>query len=80
MATVREALATGVARSTLTLTDLDLPVSDQTTLARRKRTVSLDMQAPGRTAPLDVVHDGTGLTFSGPDDLARRKHGEQRGQ
>ncbi|MEM1432262.1 MAG: transposase [Pseudomonadota bacterium] len=78
MATVRETLANGFARSILALMDLDLPVPDHTTLARRRRTVSLDMHAPGRTGPIDLVLDSTGLKFFGPGEWARAKHGEKR--
>lgn len=42
--------AEGFARSILTLMDLDLPVPDQKILARRRRTVCFDMQAPARTS------------------------------
>ena len=66
MATVRETLANGVARSIFALMDLALPVPDHTTLARRRRTVSIDVHAPGRKAPVDLVLDSTGLKFYGP--------------
>ncbi|MEM9148448.1 MAG: transposase [Pseudomonadota bacterium] len=60
--------AEGLARSILTLMDLDLPVPDHTTLARRRRTVALDMRTPGRTAPVDLVLDSSGLKFFGPGE------------
>ncbi|MEM7778617.1 MAG: IS5 family transposase [Pseudomonadota bacterium] len=70
--------AEGFARSILTLVNLDLPVPDHTTLARRRRTVTLDMHAPGRTAPVDLMLDSTGLKFFGPGEWARLKHDEKR--
>ncbi|MEM1264776.1 MAG: IS5 family transposase, partial [Pseudomonadota bacterium] len=70
--------AEGFARSILAFMDLDLPVPDHTTLARRRHTVCLDMHAPGRTAPVDLVLDSTGLKFFGPGEWARAKRGEKR--
>ncbi|MEM1264563.1 MAG: transposase [Pseudomonadota bacterium] len=75
---VGEALAIGIARSILALMELDLPVPDHTTLVRRWWTVALDMHAPGRTAPVDLVLDSTGLKFFGPGEWARAKHGKKR--
>ena len=56
----------------------DLPVPDHTTLVRRRRSVEVDMHAPGRKAPVDLVLDSTGLKFYGPGEWSRRKHGEKR--
>jgi len=56
----------------------DLPVPDHTTLARRRRTVEVDMHAPGRKAPVDLVLDSTGLKFYGPGEWSRQKYGEKR--
>jgi hypothetical protein len=52
-------------RSLVELMGLTLPVPDHTTLARRRRTVLIEMNAPGRKAPVDPVLDSTGLTFHG---------------
>ncbi|MEM8575955.1 MAG: IS5 family transposase [Pseudomonadota bacterium] len=70
--------AEGFVRSVFALMDLALPVPDHTTLARRRRTVSIDMHASGRKAPVDLVLDSTGLKFYGPGEWARKKHGERR--
>jgi hypothetical protein len=70
--------AEGFVRSLLELMGLILPVPDHTTLARRRRTVPIDMNAPGRQAPVDLVLDSTGLTFHGPGEWGRHKHGEKR--
>src|SRR5689334_1680275 len=40
--------AEGFVRSLMVLMGLALPVPDHTTLARRRRTVAVDMHAPGR--------------------------------
>ena len=45
----------GFVRSLMELMGWDLPVPDHTTLARRRRTVEVDMHAPGRKAPVDLV-------------------------
>ena len=68
----------GFVRSLMELMGHDLPVPDHTTLARRRRTVAVDMRAPGRQAPVDLVLDSTGLKFYGPGEWARQKHGETR--
>ena len=65
-------------RSLMDLMGQNLPVPDHTTLARRRRTVAVDMHAPGRKAPVDLVLDSTGLKFYGPGEWARQKHGEKR--
>ena len=56
----------GFVRSLMELTGHNLPVPDHTTLARRRRAVVVDMHAPGRKAPVDLVLDSTGLKFYGP--------------
>ena len=70
--------AEGFVRSLLELMGLALPVPDHTTLARRRRTVPIEMNAPGRKAPVDPVPDSTGLTFHGPGEWDRLKHGGKR--
>jgi Transposase DDE domain len=70
--------AEGFVRSLLELMGLILPVPDHTTLARRRRTVPIEMNAPGRKAPVDLVLDSTGLTFYGAGEWDRLKHGEKR--
>jgi hypothetical protein len=70
--------AEGFVRGLLALMGLSLPVPDHTTLARRRRTVPVEMNAPGRKAPVDLVLDSTGLAFHGPGEWDRLKHGEKR--
>jgi hypothetical protein len=70
--------AEGFVRSLMALMGFALPVPDHTTLARRRRTVPIEMNAPGRKAPVDLVLDSTGLTFHGPGEWDRLKHGERR--
>ena len=68
----------GFVRGLLAMMGLNLLVPDHTTLARRRRTVPIDMNAPGRKAPVDLVLDSTGLAFHGPGEWDRLKHGEKR--
>src|SRR5918993_1057572 len=70
--------AEGFVRSLMALMSLRLPVPDHTTLARRRRTVPIAMNAPGRRASVDLVLDSTGLQFQGPGEWDRLKHGEKR--
>jgi len=70
--------AEGLARSILAMMSLELPVPDHTTLARRRRGVAVEMNAPGRHGPVDLVLDSTGLKFHGPGEWGRLKHGEKR--
>jgi hypothetical protein len=70
--------AEGFVRSLMALMGLALPVPDHTMLARRRRTVPIGMNAPGRQAPVDLVLDSTGLTFHGAGEWDRLKHGERR--
>lgn len=83
--------AEGFVRSLMALMRLDLQVPDHTTLSRRRRTVPIEMNAPGRQAPVDLILDSTGLKFFGPPlsvckqtpvgrrgEWDRLKHGEKR--
>src|SRR3712207_3866349 len=70
--------AEGFVRSLMALMGSALPGPDHTTLARRRRTVPIEMNAPGRKAPADLVPDSTGLTFHGAGEWDRLMHGEAR--
>jgi hypothetical protein len=54
------------------------PVPDHATLARRRRTVRIDMAESPRRGPMDIVLDSAGLKVFGPGEWARAKHGETR--
>jgi hypothetical protein len=56
---------------------LELPVPDHTTLARHRRGVAVEMNAPGRQGPVDLMLDSTVVTFQGPGEWDRLKHGEK---
>ena len=63
----------GFVRSLLALMGFALPVPDHTTLARRRRTVEVEMHAPGRKAPVDLVLGSTGFKFYGPPSHRRKR-------
>jgi hypothetical protein len=68
----------GFVRSLFSLMGVVIPVPDHTTLARRRRTVAIDMHTSAHTQPTDIVLDSTGLKFLGPGEWDRAKHGERR--
>ena len=57
---------------------VEVPVPDHTTLARRRRTVAVDMHTSAHPRPVDIVLDSTGLKFYGPGEWDRARHGERR--
>lgn len=70
--------AEGFVRSLFALMNVEIPVPDHTTLARRRRTVAVDMHASAHPKPVDIVLDSTGLKFYGAGEWDREKHGERR--
>jgi IS5 family transposase len=68
----------GFVRSLMEIMMLDLAVPDQTTLARRRRTVDVHDQRWKRKGPIDIVIDSTGLKIFGAGEWARAKHGDSR--
>ena len=70
--------AEGFVRSLFALMGVEIPVPDHTTLARRRRTVEVDMHTSAHPKPVDIVLDSTGLKFYGPGEWDRAKHGERR--
>ena len=60
------------------LMDVEILVPDHTTLARRRRSVAIDMHTSAHPKPVDIVLDSTGLKFYGPGEWDRAKHGERR--
>ena len=68
----------GFIRSLFALMGAAAPVPDHTTLARRRRTVAIDMRTSAHHRPTDIVLDGACLKFYGPGEWDRKKHGERR--
>ena len=71
--------AEGFARSLLTLMDLELRTPDHTTLSRRSSSLKpvLDYRA-GRTSPVHIIVDSTGLSVHGEGPWSGYKHGKKR--
>lgn len=65
----------GLARSLFQLMELQLPVPDYSSLAKRAGTLSIDLAATRRRGPLDIVVDSTGLKVFGEGEWKVRKHG-----
>jgi hypothetical protein len=76
--TLRLRQTEGIVRSLRGLMGEEPPAPAHTTLARRRRIVSIDMANSPRHGPMDIVLDSTGLKFHGPGEWARAKHGEKR--
>jgi hypothetical protein len=70
--------AEGFVRGLFALMDAAVIVPDHTTLARRRRTVAVDMAVSANSRPTDIALDSTGLKFFGAGEWARQKHGESR--
>ncbi|MEO1495343.1 MAG: IS5 family transposase [Pseudomonadota bacterium] len=70
--------AEGFVRRLFALMDVAIPVPDHTTLARRRRTLAVDMHTSAHPRLVDIVLDSTGLKFYGPGEWDRTKHGERR--
>lgn len=70
--------AEGFVRSLFALMDLEIPVPDHTTQARRRRTVVVDMHTSAHPKPVDIVLDSTGLKFCGAGEWDWAKLGQRR--
>ena len=69
----------GLIGSILQLLDLDLAVSDHSTLSRRAATLKLPKPRSGLSCgPAHLRGDGTGLKLCGPGEWLAEKHGTKR--
>ena len=68
----------GFVRDPFGMMGIETPVPDHTALARRRRTVAIDMHTSAHSRPTDIVLDSAGLKFFGPGEWDREKHGERR--
>jgi len=68
----------GFTRSIFALMGCELIVPDHTTLARRRRTVTVNPEVSTNRRPTDIVLDSTGLKFFGAGEWSRQKYGETR--
>ncbi|MCW2239233.1 hypothetical protein M2351_003863 [Azospirillum canadense] len=65
----------GLLRSIVQLLGLDVPVPDDTTLARRSARLPLTTALKTPTGPVDVVIDSSGLKVFGAGEWRHEKHG-----
>ncbi|MCW2239282.1 IS5 family transposase [Azospirillum canadense] len=65
----------GLLRSIVQLLGLDVPVPDDTTLARRSARLPLTTALKTPTGPVDVVIDSSGLKVFGAGEWCHEKHG-----
>lgn len=68
----------GLIGSVLQLPELELPVPDLSTIARRPRTVTLPSASRAGDGPIHLPVDGTGLKLCGPGEWLIEKHGTKR--
>jgi len=66
---------TGFVESLLRLAGLDWKVPDFSTLSRRQKTLSVAIPYRGRTGPLHLLIDATGIKAEGEGEWNARKHG-----
>ena len=67
--------AEGFLRSLFGLLGLDLPVPDHTTLSRRSKGLGVRLRRSGRTGPIHLIVDSTGLSLVGDGEWAAARHG-----
>ena len=67
--------AEGFLGSLFKLMRVDLEVPDHTTLSRRSATLDVALAGTGRTGPIDLIIDSSGLAIVGEGEWAAAKHG-----
>ena len=66
----------GLAQSLAQLMEVDIPIPDYTSLAKRAAKLSISLDVARRTGSIDVVVDSTGLKVFGEGEWKMRKHGK----
>ena len=67
--------AEGFLRSLFVLMGVDLQVPDHTTLSRRGKVLGTRLRNSGRSGPIHLIVDSTGLSIVGEGEWAAAKHG-----
>jgi hypothetical protein len=70
--------AEGFAQSLAQLMQVDIPIPDYTSLAKRAAKIGISLDVADRTGPIDVVVDSTGLKVFGEGEWKMRKHGKSK--
>lgn len=65
----------GLGRSLAELMQVDIPIPDYTSLAKRAAAMSISLDVTKHAGPIDVVVDSTGLKVFGEGEWKARKHG-----
>jgi len=65
----------GLGRSLTRLMQVDIPIPDFTSLAKRAARLEIALSVADRTGPVDIVVDSTGLKVFGEGEWKARKHG-----
>ena len=65
----------GLARSLVQLMEVETPIPDYTSLAKRAATTPVSLDSTKHTGPIDVVVDSTGLKVYGEGEWKVRIHG-----
>lgn len=68
----------GFVRSLLELMQVEVPIPDYTSLAKRAKTLKVDLELPRRRGPIDIVVDSTGLKVYGEGEWKMRQHGKSK--
>ncbi len=66
---------TGFVQSLLRMVGLDWAAPDFSTLSRRQKTLNVNLPYRGRTGPLSLLVDSTGVKSEGEGEWNARKHG-----
>jgi len=68
----------GLSRSLARMMQVDIPIPDFTSLAKRAAKLSIALSVADRTGPIDIVVDSTGLKVFGEGEWKARKHGTSK--
>ena len=68
----------GFARSLIQLLEIDVPVPDYSSLAKRAARLEIDIKLANRRGPIDLVMDSTGLKVFGDGEWKFRKYGASK--
>ncbi len=68
----------GLARSLAVLMQVDIPIPDYTSLAKRAAAMSISLDVTKHKGSIDVVVDSTGLKVFGEGEWKARKHGKSK--
>ena len=68
----------GLGRSLAQLMQVEIPIPDYTSLAKRAGKMAISLDFAHRTSPIDVVVDSTGLKVFGEGEWKMRNHGKSK--